>query len=166
MLCVIAKLDNASTAYLQILQALAASHGARPKALHGHITLVTYMGDKEAEFITRCKEVLKEQKSFSVRYASLTVLPATSILTAMPEKSGSLVEVYQKLTAIAPERLNDWTKPEKWEPHTTLVYDPSVDLDAICARIQFAPFTAQVSQIQFSRVIGNDCEVIDSLALS
>ena len=89
MLCVIAKLNEEATEKLMAIRKAALSD-AVVKPLYGHITIATYTGDNEAQFIRFCKSLLEGMPSFTVRYEKLAVLEATSIIVASPEKSGPL----------------------------------------------------------------------------
>ena len=56
MLCVIAKLDDASTGKLETLRRNAFPDYAAARPLHGHITIAAYIGDDETRFIHFCKK--------------------------------------------------------------------------------------------------------------
>ena len=68
MLCVIALLDPASTERLSRLRRLTAAFGVPPRAVHGHITLASYIGEDEAGFISSCQAILSRRRKFSVHY--------------------------------------------------------------------------------------------------
>lgn len=167
MLCVIAKLDCVSTDVLQNLQRRAVANGAPSKKIRGHITLVTYLGDDEAGFICQCKKKLKGFPGFFVEYRRLALLSATSIITAEPEKSGNLLELYQALASVNTDALNVWTRPEYWQPHTTLVYAPDLNLTELLKPMEavFTPFAAEVTRVEFSRVLKDGYEIVDYVDL-
>lgn len=73
MLCVIAKIDPKSKARFLKLQGKIERLGISVKALHGHITLVSYIGEDEAAFIASCKEILSSCKVFPVCYDKIEV---------------------------------------------------------------------------------------------
>lgn len=73
MLCVIAKIDPKSKARFLKLQEKIEKLGISVKALHGHITLVSYIGEDEAAFIASCKEILSNCKVFPVCYDKIEV---------------------------------------------------------------------------------------------
>lgn len=167
MLCIIAKLDEASTEKLQSLQEAALQLGAAERPVHGHITLASYIGDDEAGFMEHCRAVLQIVCAFPVRYRSLEVLAATSLIAAMPERAGTLSELHNSLAERYREDLNQWSQADTWKPHTTLVVEPNRDLEELCGRMadDFQPFTAIVSKIEFSRVTETGYEIVDTLDL-
>lgn len=164
MLCVIAKLEEAARARLLAVQAAATRLGIPPRPLHGHITLVSYVGGDEADLIARCKDTLAPYRPFSVRYEETAVLAATSIIAALPQKSAQLCQLHDCLAALAPEELDPWSQAEVWLPHTTLVCHGTADLQAAAQRMraEFAPFDAQITGIEFSRVTGSGYTVVDA----
>ena len=80
MLCVIAKIDPKSKARFLKLQGKIEKLGISVKALHGHITLVSYIGEDEAAFIASCKEILSSCKVFPVCYDKIEVLASSCIV--------------------------------------------------------------------------------------
>ena len=88
MLCVIAKIDPKSKARFLKLQEKIEKLGISVKALHGHITLVSYIGEDEAAFIASCKEILSNCKVFPVCYDKIEVLASSCIVVASPRKEG------------------------------------------------------------------------------
>lgn len=90
MLCVIAKIDPKSKARFLKLQGKIEKLGISVKALHGHITLVSYIGEDEAAFIASCKEILSSCKVFPVCYDKIEVLASSCIVVASPRKEGVL----------------------------------------------------------------------------
>ena len=167
MLCAIARLDEEATRKLISLQKTAAGDSACPKLLHGHITIATYLGEKETRFIQDCKESLAGISAFTVSYRKIEVLEETSIIIAAPEKTGMLESVHQIISKQYEDALDKWTKPDKWYPHTTLLFRPDTDLYAICRNVSehFVPFPARVCSIEFSRVLPSGFEIIDRLDL-
>ena len=89
MLCVIAKIDPKSKARFLKLQGKIEKLGISVKALHGHITLVSYIGEDEAAFIASCKEILSTCKVFPVCYDKIEVLASSCIVVASPRKGRS-----------------------------------------------------------------------------
>lgn len=165
MLCVIAKLDEASTAKLQKLQDTAVELGAAPRPVHGHITLVTYVGDDEAEYMAHCRRALRSFRGFPVNYRDVQLWPGADMISAIPEKAGKLQKLHEALAEGRRDVLSEWSQEENWEPHTTLVYGPKLALTEICAgvREQFEPFTAQVTGIEFSRVTEDRYQILDTV---
>ena len=97
MLCVIAKIDPKSKARFLKLQEKIEKLGISVKALHGHITLVSYIGEDEAAFIASCKEILSSCKVFPVCYDKIEVLASSCIVVASPRKEGVLEAVQRKI---------------------------------------------------------------------
>ena len=97
MLCVIAKIDPKSKARFLKLQGKIEKLGISVKALHGHITLVSYIGEDEAAFIASCKEILSSCKVFPVCYDKIEVLASSCIVVASPRKEGVLEAVQRKM---------------------------------------------------------------------
>ena len=162
MLCVIAKLDKRSTEKLTAIQK-AAAPDADGNPLHGHITLATYMGEDEAGFMAFCAALLKDVSRFAVKYTHLAVLEETSIVAALAEKTGTLAALHRRIAEVYGGSLNEWTgSDEVWLPHTTLLYDPKADLPAVCRKMaaDFAPFTAGIVGIEFSRVTPPGYEIL------
>ena len=77
MLCVIAKLDELATGTLATIQKNAFSDCTPSNPLHGHITLATYIGDNEAEFVQFCKHLFEGLSPFAVEYQKIEVLEGT-----------------------------------------------------------------------------------------
>ena len=167
MLCVIAKLDKRSTEKLTAVQK-AAAPDAEGKPLHGHITLAAYMGEDEAGFMAFCAALLKGVSRFAVKYTHLAVLEETSIVAALAEKAGVLKDLHRRIAEVYYDSLNEWTRSnEAWLPHTTLLYDPKANLPELCGKMaaDFAPFTAEVMRIEFSRVTPSGYEILGRIEL-
>lgn len=167
MLCVIAKLNEEATEKLMSIRTAALSDAAL-KPLHGHITIAAYTGDRQTEFVRFCKSLLERTSSFAVRYEKIEVLDASSIIVASPEKSGTLEALHRRVAEAYNDSLNPWTQADRWYPHTTLLYDPNLDLHRICRKMaaHFMPFAAQISGIEFSRVLESGYEIIDRVELT
>ena len=162
MLCVIAKLDKRSADKLTAIKR-AAVPDADCKPLYGHITLASYVGEDEAGFMAFCTSLLKGVPRFAVRYTQLAVLEETSIIAALAEKTGTLPALHRRIAEVYGGSLNEWTgSDEVWLPHTTLLYDPKADLPAVCRKMaaDFAPFTAGIVGIEFSRVTPPGYEIL------
>ena len=164
MLCVIAKLNEEATEKLMSIRTAALSDAAL-KPLHGHITIAAYTGDRQAQFVQFCKSQIS---SFPVRYDRIEVLEDTSIIVASPEKSGTLEALHRRIAEAYNDSLNPWTQADRWYPHTTLLYEPNLDLHWICRKMaaSFLPFAAQISCIEFSRVLESGYEIIDRVELT
>lgn len=171
MLCVIAKLDELATETLAVIRKIAFSDFAPSNPLHGHITLATYIGDDEAEFVEFCMHLFEGLPSFPVEYKRIEVLEGTSdsapIIVATPERAGLLEEVHRRIAAAYGSSLNQWTQTDCWYPHTTLLYRPGVDLHPICRMMaaSFVPFSTQIRKIEFSRVLDSGYEIIGQVEL-
>lgn len=167
MLCVIAKLNAEATEKLMSIRT-AALLDAGLKPLHGHITIASYIGNHEAQFVRFCKSLLEGTSAFAVRYEKIEVLDASSILVASPEKSGTLEALHRRIAEEYNDSLNPWTQADRWYPHTTLLYEPNLDLHRICRNmaVYFMPFAAQISCIEFSRVLESGYEIIDRVELT
>ncbi len=167
MLCVIAKLDKDATQKLCSLQKAVLGDDPARRPLYGHITLATYTGIAEADFIRDCRRLLSGRPAFTVDYERLAVLEETAILTALPEKTGALAALHRRIAERWDKELDRWTRLERWLPHTSLLYDPQADLQALCLRAEasFTPFSARICAIEFSRVLDSGYEIIDRVAL-
>lgn len=167
MLCVIVKIDNNAREKLQHIANIVKQFGLKPMNIHGHFTLITYIGKNELEFVERCKIVLKEVAPFPVIYDEVKVLPATSIIVASPKETSKLVQLHHKLSSIEPTGLEFWTSDENWEAHTTLVYKPDIDLYPIAEKMKevFIPFEIKLSCIEFSKVLDKGYEIIETVYL-
>lgn len=168
MLCVIAKIDPASRERLLWVQRVAGDFGVPERPLYGHITLAAYIGGAEDAFISSCKGILAGRDKFPVFYDRIEVLPATSIIVASPRKDGPMAAIYREIAQSWEADFNDWTRADTWHPHTTLVHDPTADLNAIAKAMEkkFQPFTAQVERVEFSRVLETGYEIVDFLELN
>ncbi len=168
MLCVIAKLDSHATDKLTGIQKTAFPDGAAPKRLYGHITLATYLGEDEPGFVRACKRSLQDISAFDIVYDTIEVLEETSIIVAAPAKSETLAFMHHCIAEEFEEALDRWTKGDSWYPHTTLVFGPQLDLHGICHTMMdsFSPFAARINRIEFSRVLADAYEIVDSLDLA
>ena len=158
MLCVIALLDPASMERLSRLRRLTAAFGVPPRAVHGHITLASYTGGDEAGFISSCQAILSRRRKFSVHYGDIRIFDSTSVIVAIPDKEDPLDAIQREIADTWAKELNQWTRREAWQPHTSLFYSPEVELAPILGamRAEFEPFSAQIDRIEFSRVDEED----------
>lgn len=163
MLCMIAKLSEEATQTLRSVQKIVPGAAGRP--LHGHITIAAYTGADEAQFIRFCKELAGEFSAFSVEYEGLRVLEETSIIVAAPKRAGPLEALHRGIAEKYRDTLDIWTGTKRWMPHTTLFFGPGEDLDEICRRMGkgFAPFSARISGIEFSRIEDSGYKIVDRL---
>ena len=152
MLCVIAKIDPKSKARFLKLQGEIEKLGISVKALHGHITLVSYIGEDEAAFIASCKEMLSSCKVFPVCYDKIEVLASSCIVVASPRKEGVLEAVQRKIA-------------EKWAKD--LPDYMQADLGKIAQHLEenFEPFCGEVQTIEFSRVEKVGYTIVDTVEL-
>ena len=167
MLCVIAKIDNAARERLNELCKVVEEFDFPVRYLYGHITLVSYIGQNEEDFVKQCKTVLKNWRAFPVDYNCVELLPPTPSIVASPELSQELVAIHDLLLSVAPSEMDSWSAKEVWHPHTTFFYHTEADLQAIAERMRkiFVPFTAEIVRIEFSRVTDGGYEVIDYITL-
>ena len=167
MICVIAKLPPDAVERLERLRKAAVSIGHRLRPLYGHITIATYLPDNADEFIETCSGIIRGTLSFSVRYEKLEVLPETSIIVAVPSGSDALLALHRKIAEKYGSSLDRWTCGADWYPHTTLVYDPAVDLDAVLRNMRqhFIPFETHIRQIEFSKVEETGYTILKSINL-
>ena len=167
MLCVIARIDRSARARLSWIQSFAVSFGLVPKPIYGHITLAAFEGGDEEKLIVKCKAALEGQEAFCVAFDTVEVLRATSVIVAVAARQGALDAVQERIAAVAPEHLDQWTRRENWLPHTTLLHDNMMDLNWIRSAMaqMFQPFEAKVDRIEFARVTDRGFEIVDSLEL-
>ena len=168
MLCAIARLDEEATRMLISFQFLVSVFVVCLKPLYGHITIAAYTGTEEARFIRSCRESLAGFSAFTVTYSKIEVLEETSIIVATPVKTGSLKEIHQIIAKQFEDSLDEWTKQDRWHPHTTLLFRPDSDLHAICRKLSahFVSFPARVCSRESSRVFPSVYELIARLELS
>lgn len=168
MLCAIAKLDEISTEKLNVLMNKTNANVGLFRHLYGHITVASYIGNEESGFMEYCKERLGTASPFEVMYHKVEVLDKSSIIVATPEKNASLKWIHNQINERYSHSLDEWTKGEAWYPHTTLLYSPGADLSRILCMVSqdFIPFSAFVRRIEFSRVLENGYEIIDSIDLA
>ena len=76
--------------------------------------------------------------------------------------------LHRRIAEAYNDSLNPWTQADRWYPHTTLLYEPNLDLHRICRKMaaSFLPFAAQISGIEFSRVLEPGYEIIDRVELT
>lgn len=166
MLCVIAKLDEDAAERLRAMQRAALSDVAVWKPLYGHITVATYIGECEAAFIRSCRAMLADVSAFTARYERIAVLEETSTLAAIA-RSAALEAMQRRIEAVHGDSLNQWTRADRFLPHTTLYYAPGADLSTRRSALDalFTPFTARISRIEFSRVYETGYQIVDRVAL-
>ena len=167
MLCAIARIDTQARKQLLSLQQVTEPFGITLNELYGHITLATYTGGDDSAFIASCKEIISAYSPFSVYYEKVEVLRATSIIVASPRNEKTLFDLHHAIASQWEPYLDRWTNNDLWQPHTTLMYNPQIDLQVIAEemRREFIPFWAQVTRIEFSLVTENGYRIIDSFDL-
>ena len=168
MLCILAKIDEEGRKKLLEVQKAAESFSVTPKELHGHVTLACYVGDDEKKFITSCGEKLKKEHPFEIFYDHIDVFEVSSVIAAAPRREEKIECVHRDISDRWSEDLNCWTKENVWLPHTTLLQDKTVDILPIAEAMKkiFKPFSAMVTEIEFSRVLeGNKYEIVGSFTL-
>lgn len=162
MICLIAKLSDEATEKLRALREGNVQPVRTPASVYGHITIATYLPEEDAAFIEACADLIRGFRPFSVRYQTVRVLPETSVIVAAPEKSAELLALHRGVTDRFGSALDRWTGRENWLPHTTLVYDPAADLEAVCREMneRFVPFDARVERLELSRVTPDGYTII------
>ena len=167
MLCAIARIDEQARNRLLALQQVTERFGIMPKEIYGHITLAAYIGGDNGAFVSSCKEIISAYSPFSIYYEKIEVLSATSIIVVSPRNEKTLFDLHHDIAARWGPYLDHWTKNDFWQPHTTLMYSPQIDLQMIAEgmRKEFRPFLAQVTRIEFSLVTENGYKIMDSLDL-
>lgn len=167
MLCAIAKIDPAASKRLSELAKVAEGFGIPPRNVHGHITIATYIGGNEGQFISSCKAILSGYRTFSVYYDKIEVWNPSTIIVAVPRKKDEIATIQKKISKRWAAELDKWTQGDVWQPHTTLVVNSQADFNAIAKAMQekFEPFVAQIDVIEFSRVYKDGYEIIDSIEL-
>ena len=166
MICVIAKLAPDAVERLNILRKAVFSKEQLVKPFHGHITIATYLSDDE-EFLPVCSGIIRDTSSFHIRYEKLEVLSATSIIVAVPSKPDALLALHSRIAERFGQSLDCWTCGTDWYPHTTLLYDPDVDLNALYRKMQeyFVPFETCISRVEFSKVEETGYTILRSMDL-
>ena len=167
MLCVIARIDDASKARLDALCKIVGEFNLPARYLYGHITLVTYLGQEEKAFIEGCKSALHGQTSFPVLYNRIELLLPTPSVVASLDMTQELCAIHEQLLRVAPSELDVWSSRERWHPHTTLFYHTEANLEAISERMKesFTPFCAKVCRVEFSKVTDSGYQILDSVVL-
>ena len=168
MLCLIARLDGASADKLEAIRRAKLPDGVETKPFYAHVTLATYVGENERQFIEACKEWMKRIPAFDIEYEKLEVLTETAIIVATPVKSEILSSLHRFITDRYNEELDFWTKEDRWYPHTTLLIGTQSDVQVICLEMKelFTPFLAHINRFEFSRVFADGYEIVDGLDLT
>ena len=167
MLCVIAKIPDGAADQLRALRETAVPDPGALFPLYAHITIATWLPEDSAAFMRNCRKLLQECRPFTVRYERIEVLPETSVIVAAPAESAALRLLHDRIAEEYAGSLDQWTGTCQWYPHTTLLYDPAADLDAVCQamRRHFVPFEARISRIEFSKVEETGFTIIDAVQL-
>ena len=84
----------------------------------------------------------------------LLCLICAAIIAALPSMTEDLVSLHSRIADQYAGSLDRWTAGKDWQPHTTLLYDPAANLQALCRKMQqhFAPFETRISRIELSEV--------------
>ena len=167
MLCVIAKLNEVAREKLLMVQGAVEEFGLKKRPLYGHITLGTFVDGDEADIMRRCSESLRGSGAVQVYYDEILELEETFILVAALRKTDQLLSLQQKVVQGCDDLLDRWTHSSIWQPHTTLVHEPGMNLNAIREAMQkkFEPFETVVERVDFSRVTETGYEIIGSISL-
>ncbi len=167
MVCAIAVVDSESKKRLVELANITERFGIAPRNVYGHVTLATYIGHHESEFVESCKAKLSVQKRFSIYYDNIEIWKPQTFIVAAPRKDDVITAIQKDISEDWAEDLNNWTQANVWQPHTTLVTDPRADFHAIAEAMQekFKPFVARVDRIEFSQVYDDGYEVFDCVEL-
>ena len=137
MLCLIAKLDDSASAKLNAIRKAALPDSEQGKQIYGHITLASFLGERETAFVRSCRELIAEIPAFEVTYESLVILKETHIIVAKPGDSEILTTFHRRIAEKHGDDLDPWTKEDRWYPHTTLYYGPEEDLEQIFPEMTF-----------------------------
>ncbi len=166
MLCVIAVPEKKAAVRLAALAESAVS-GFSGRALHGHITIASYTGNEEESFIRSCRDMIGGFPAFGIIYERIEVLEETSVIVAVPQSSGPLRMMHERIEERYGNDLDQWTRGSTWYPHTTLLYDPDADLRGLCRKMSetFVPFRADIRIVEFSRGLDRGFEIASSLTL-
>ncbi len=162
MLCAIVIVDSEAEARLLKVEKIAERFGFPSKNVHGHITLATYMGDDEEAFMSSCKSILSGYGKFPVYYdkveAWASVSGVKTFIVAVPRKEPVIVNIQKEISQSWSTDLNKWTREDAWNPHTSLMHIPGVDLSDVAEAMQkeFKPFVAQIDRIEFTRVFEDE----------
>ena len=167
MLCILAKIDEAARTELLRLQEVTKKFGLEPAPVHGHVTLACYTGKNEEEFIRSCRIKTSGLRRFRILYEGIEVFAASSVIAAAPGREKKIEEVHGDISSDWSDDLNSWTRDKVWLPHTTLLQNPDADLERIAESMReiFRPFSATVTELEFSKVNENGYEIIDSIML-
>ena len=167
MLCLIAKLDDATSAKLNAIRKTALPDHEQGKQVYGHITLASYLGEQEMAFAHTCRELLADIPSFEITYESLVILNETHIIVAKPENSEILTALHRRIAEKHGDELDPWTKGDRWLPHTTLFYGPDTNLEQLCSAMAryFSPFRAKIVRFELSRVLPDSYKTVEQIAL-
>lgn len=165
MLCVLAMLSAEAEKKLEQLREKALP-GVKFSPLHAHITLATWLPEDAGAFMDACEKMFRNVSSFTVCYERIEVLSETSIIVAMPSMSDELVSIHNRIAKEYGSFLDQWTSV-RWYPHSTLLYNPSMDLEAVCAEMRkhFVPFDARIEAIEFSRVDEKGYTILNRISL-
>ena len=167
MLCVIATVVPEANRKLEQLRENALPGVQFAPPLHAHITLATWLPEDADAFMDACTEMSRDIPSLTIRYEKVEVLAETSIIVATPSVPAALVSLHNRIVDHFVASLDQWTRGSAWYPHSTLLYSPSLDLDAVCAEMQkyFVPFEARIDAIEFSRVEEKGYTVLNRIPL-
>ena len=167
MLCVIARLSPDASEKLLSVREAALPLVQEQAPFYGHITIATYLPEEDAGFAEDCGRIVRACPPFSVRYERIGLLSETSVIAAEPSCAGGLRALHRRIAGEFGAYLDQWTRDESWRPHTTLIYDPAAELDAVCQvmRRRFSPFETRISRIEFSRVEEAGYRILDAIDL-
>ena len=167
MLCVIATVAPEANRKLEQLRENALPGVRFSSPLHTHITLATWLPEDVGTFMDTCAEMLRNAPSLAVRYEKLEVLAETSVIVAAPSIPSALVSLHSRIVDQFGASLDEWTRGPSWYPHSSLLYSPSLDLEAVCTEMRkyFVPFEARIDAIEFSLVEENGYTVLKRIPL-
>ena len=91
----------------------------------------------------------------------------TYIVVAALKRSEGLLDLQKRVVQGQDELLDRWTHSESWQPHTTLVHEPGMELKVVRDAMQaiFEPFETVIERVDFSRVTENGYEIIGHVML-
>lgn len=141
ILCVLVGYDDETQKYLSEIQKNLYDNGfvgTQTKSLLQHITLGTFVTEKEQELVNKVLRVSNEYNAFNITFNHIGVFGGSKVLFIAPDPNSQLL----KLKEIFGSSYN-------WTPHTTMLIDePKVIYTALpIVASNFRSFQGQVQSI-------------------
>lgn len=139
---VLATFDHATNDYFKDMKAAirAAGYvGTETPGLRPHITMGSFEGIAEEEFLRLTKDAAAAIGSFTVSFNHIGIFSGSKVLFAAPDADGAMLGLRERLGPTF-----------SWTPHVTLLIDepPAVHAAAKIALSSFSPFTGIVESLQ------------------